>query len=93
MRKSLNKYTLMALVGIVLWIAETWAYGWNAKPGTAGESVLDSISGILIGWGIVGDILRNVKITKHVHNVTNTKKLIYQDQRVNGKTTLGGVKK
>jgi len=84
-----NKYPVIAVIGFMLWLGETWAFGWNAKPQTSGESTLDLISGLLIGWGICGDILRNVKITKNYHNITNTKKLIYQDQRVNGKTTFG----
>lgn len=81
-----NKYPYLVFLGLALWLAETWYFGWNDKPENAAEALLDTISVILIGWGLIGDLLRNVRITKTYNNVTNTKKLTILDQRPNGKT-------
>ncbi len=86
MKKPKNKYPYLVFIGLALWLAETWYFGWNDKPENEAERVLDIISGILIIWGLVGDILRNVRITKTYHNITNAKKLTILDQRPNGKT-------
>lgn len=67
----MNKnYTALALFGFVLWIAETDYFGWNATAQSTAESILDTISWLLIVWGIVGDIVANLEIHKH-YNIEN----------------------
>jgi hypothetical protein len=84
--KKRNKYPYLAFLGLAIWLAENFYFGWNAKPESGLESGLDLLSQVLIIWGIVGDLLRNVRITKTYHNITNAKKLTILDQRPNGKT-------
>lgn len=78
----------MTLVGVVLWILETWYFGWNAEAGSVAESILDTISTILIVWGVLGDIFSGMSltITKNVHNkydVANAEKMIVNGQNIN----------
>lgn len=81
-------YRWLAILGIVLWFAETAYFGFNDKPENGLEGALDALSFIMIGWGIVGDLLSNLKITKHEYNNYRANKLIYSDQRTRGKTSL-----
>lgn len=68
---SKHKYMILVVAGFILWIAETAYFGWNRTPETSGEATLDFISGIMIGWGILGDLLRNVTIVKRNTTVNN----------------------
>lgn len=85
-RKPINKYPVIVVIALALWIGESAYFGWNRTAQSPAESFLDLLSGILLFWGIVGDLLRNVRITKTYNNVTNAKKLTILDQRPNGKT-------
>lgn len=91
MRK--NKYLILVVAGFILWIAETAYFGWNARPETAGERTLDFISGIMIGWGIFGDLLKNITIIKRettVNNInTKTVEVHNPKMKVSSKTTTG----
>lgn len=80
-----NKYMIIIIVGVVLWISETAYFGWNAKPESAGESVLDFIAGVMIGWGIIGDLISNVTIIKRYSTVNNinTKTVELNNPKVN----------
>ena len=86
-------YRLLVLLGFIVWFSETAYFGFNAVPHSNAEKMLDIISQIAIVWGVIGDVLNGLKISKHEHNITNTKKLNYIDQRTNGKTTFGDGKK
>lgn len=88
MNKSNRKYTALVLIGLALWLAETAYFGWNDRPENGIEGALDIVSAVLIIWGVIGDITTNMKVVKHYHNITNTKKLNYIDQRVDGKNQL-----
>lgn len=66
-----QKYFVIATVGFVLWISETAYFGFNAKPENNIEATLDFISALLIGWGIIGDILKGVEIHKKSNTVFN----------------------
>lgn len=63
----MNKYTKILLLGLAVWLAETAYFGFNRMPENGIEGTLDLLSGILIGWGLLGDILTNVEIHKHTH--------------------------
>lgn len=69
----MNKYTYFVIIGFVLWIAETAYFGWNEKAQSSPERILDTVAFVLMAWGIVGDILKNVTIEKrtniHTKNV------------------------
>ncbi len=60
----MNKYTYIATAGLVLWLTESCLFGWNQHAQTAAEAILDQISWIMIFWGIVGDICKNLTIVK-----------------------------
>lgn len=81
-------YRWLAILGIALWFAETAYFGFNKTPGSGLEGALDFLSGVMIFWGIIGDLLTNVRITKT--DIVNTRKMNYIDQREKGKTTFGG---
>lgn len=65
----MNKYVWLVIAGAALWIAETAAFGFNDKAASGLESALDLIASTMIFWGIGGDILQNVNISK-VTNIT-----------------------
>lgn len=66
-----QKYFVIATVGFILWISETAYFGFNATPENNVEKTLDLLSGLLIGWGIIGDILKGVEIHKKSNTVFN----------------------
>lgn len=66
-----QKYFLIATVGFILWIGETAFFGWNTEPHSTAERTLDFVSALLIGWGIIGDILKGVEIHKKSTSVFN----------------------
>jgi hypothetical protein len=82
-------YRILVLVGFALWLGETAYFGYNDTPQSGLEKMLDIISQAAIFWGILGDLLTGLKISKHEHHITNAKKLNYIDQRTNGKTVVG----
>lgn len=87
----MSKYTKIVIIGFVLWISETAYFGFNATPENAIESTLDFISGVLIAWGILGDLLSNVTIVKKTYSRSNTnidkvEKFIVENPKVNLKT-------
>src|SRR5437870_4136001 len=55
-REHMNRFTWIALTGFVLWIAESWFFGWNKTPQSPLEQILDTISVVLMFWGIVGEM-------------------------------------
>lgn len=81
-------YRWLAILGIVLWLAETAYFGFNDKPENGLEAALDFITAVMIFWGIIGDLLSNLKITKHEYNNYRANKIIYSDQRTRGKTAI-----
>lgn len=62
----MNKYTYIAIAGFALWLGSTAFFGWNDEPINAAERVFDIASTILIFWGVIGDILKGVVITKGI---------------------------
>lgn len=63
MKKS--KYFYILVAGFVLWVIETAAFGFNAKPESGLEGFLDTVATIMMLYGVVGDLLTNVEIHKH----------------------------
>lgn len=88
----MNKHTAIALIGIALWLAESAYFGWNEKPSGTPEKYLDLLSGVLIVWGIVGDVLRGVTFVKRnttVNNInTKTVKVIEPKMKVTTRTKV-----
>ena len=62
-----NSYKLMSAIGFIIWIAETAYFGWNETAQSAAERILDTLSLVLIFWGIFGDIATNLTIKKGTH--------------------------
>lgn len=76
-------YKIIFFLGLILWIAETALFGWNDKPVNDYERILDTLSWIFILWGILGDLLSNLKIEKNETNNINTKNV-----NINGKPVI-----
>lgn len=76
------KYFTILVIGFVIWIAETAYFGFNDNPENGMEAFLDVVSFGMIFYGLIGDLLTNVRIQKHYHNTTNinTKKVQFQDE-------------
>ena len=63
----MNKYVGILAGGILLWISSTAYFGYNETAQSPAESFTDTISTLLIFWGLLGDILTNLKITKNYY--------------------------
>lgn len=79
MKKPFNKYFIILVLGFVLWLAETAYFGFNRTPENGMEATLDVATALMMIYGVIGDLSRNVRITKSYNNVTtnhiNTKKV------------------
>lgn len=75
-QRIFNKYFIILILGTVLWLAETAYFGFNAKPENGIEATLDTLALFMIIYGFVGDLLRNVRVTKHYHNISTTRHTI-----------------
>ena len=67
------KYATLALAGFTIWMLETAYFGYNRTAQSGIEHILDTISWIFIIWGVLGDILTNLKIEKTTHYDIHTK--------------------
>lgn len=65
-------YSLLVVVGIILWWVETAYFGWNTKAESTIEGMLDSTAWIFIIWGVIGHISTNLTIQK-VTNISTDK--------------------
>lgn len=74
-----TKHLILIGLGVALWLGENIAFGWNAKPESSLEATLDTISLLLVAWGIIGDLLTGVEL--HKHHTINTQDMNYYDQR------------
>jgi hypothetical protein len=72
MKLPRNKYFIILVIGFILWIGETAYFGFNKEPESNLEAFLDFVSGAMMIYGLIGDLLRNVRITKNYHNVNTT---------------------
>lgn len=72
MKLPRNKYFIILLVGFTLWVVETIAFGFNAKPESGLEGFLDTVAFLLMGYGLIGDLLTNVEIHKNYYRYKET---------------------
>lgn len=72
MKKPFNKYFIVLVLGFALWIGETVYFGFNDKPESGLEGLLDVVSFLMMIYGVVGDLLTNLRIHKHYHNINTT---------------------
>lgn len=72
MKLPRNKYFIILLIGFTLWVVETVAFGFNAKPESGLEGFLDTVAFLLMGYGIFGDLLTNVEIHKNYYRYKET---------------------
>lgn len=66
-----SKYITILIIGFVLWIAETAAFGFNEKPENGLERALDFVAITLMIWGLLGDLLSNLTIVKKTYVTEN----------------------
>lgn len=74
-----NKYLIIAIIGLIVWFAETAYFGFNKNAQSGVEATFDMLAIILMGYGFIGDLLTNLQIHKHFDNsvkyyYTNTDK-------------------
>lgn len=63
---KLNRFEYAILVGLLLWLAETWYFGWNATAQSDAERALDILSGSIMLYGFFGSLMVTaVKIAAH----------------------------
>lgn len=93
-QRTFNKYFIILVLGFIGWIAETAYFGFNKTPESGLEGLLDAVFTIMMIYGVIGDLLRNVRVTKHYHNITtnriNTKsvEVTGDHQKVTYKSTI-----
>lgn len=75
-QRVFNKYFIILVLGFVLWLAETAYFGFNDKPENGIEATLDAATFLMMAYGLIGDLLRNVRITKHYHNISTSRHII-----------------
>jgi hypothetical protein len=80
-----HKYLIIVLIGFTFWIGESWYFGWNRTAETTAEAWMDSISTILIFWGIIGDILQGMTIVKNTNITTRNVKIEKPNINMGGK--------
>jgi len=69
---SYNKYFIILLIGFFGWIAETIYFGFNSTPENGVEGFLDVVFGLMMAYGVIGDLLRNVEIHKNYYKYKET---------------------
>lgn len=72
MKSQKRKYFYILVIGFVIWISETAIFGFNAKPASGLEAFLDLLSGGMIIYGLIGDLLQNVEIHKNYYRYKET---------------------
>jgi hypothetical protein len=68
-----NRYFIILVLGFLIWIAETAYFGFNKEPENGLEGFLDVSTALMMIYGFIGDMLHNVRIHKHYHNVTSNR--------------------
>jgi hypothetical protein len=61
------KYTYLVIAGFLFNILTSWYFGWNMEASSPAEVVTDNISLVMIIWGVIGDVLKNVTWQKSTH--------------------------
>lgn len=92
MKRPLNKYFIIATIGFIVWVAETAAFGFNAKPHSGLEAFLDVASTLLLAYGIIGDLLSNVEIHKNYYKYKETN-IKTRSVSINGYSKAGEARK
>lgn len=72
-QRVFNKYFIILVIGFIAWIAETAYFGFNKTPQSGAEGLADAATAGLIIYGLIGDLMRNVRITKNYHNITTNR--------------------
>ena len=62
----MNKYIFFVLAGFALAVAQTIIFGFETQGESLVEMYMSTGSIILIVWGIIGDVLRNVTWQKKI---------------------------
>jgi len=62
--KKWNNYKTMAIIGMILWLTESWYFGWNIEAVTSAEKYMDTFFSVLVLWGVFGDLSSNMCIIK-----------------------------
>jgi hypothetical protein len=67
-----RKHLIIIGIGLVVWLAETAAFGWNRTPHSYAEARWDGLGVIIILWGVIGDVLSNVEFHKNYYKYKET---------------------
>lgn len=65
------KYSLIFAYGLLLYGVQIYIFGWETTKVTGNpiHRLLDLFSTLFMSWGVVGDVLSNITISK-VNNIT-----------------------
>lgn len=66
------RYTIIVLIGFVLWWGNNIYFGFNDKPISNIETAFDITSWVFLLWGVFGDITTNIQVNK-VTNINTPK--------------------
>ena len=66
------KYTFITIGAFIFWFIETAYFGWNMEAQSTLEAFCDTTVAVLFIWGIGGDILKNVEISKKISMSVHT---------------------
>ena len=53
--EAIDRYTIGAILfwgGLLLWVAETWYFGWNLTPQSRAEVIMDVLSSAMVLGGL-----------------------------------------
>lgn len=55
---------ILVVTGVILWIGETWYFGWNIQPQSPAEMFLD-----MVAWGmiLIGLVIKPMGETYNIH--------------------------
>ena len=69
--KDLNKFDYIFFAGLILWILETAAFGFNDEPINDFEHLTDIISILLVVYGSIGSLFSALKTVVNIHTHGN----------------------
>lgn len=86
---SKNYFRYIFWAGFAVWFIGSWVGNWNRFAETTLEGYTDFIGGLLLAYGGLGDVLRNMTINKTYEGDTfNNKHFNYIDKRPNGENSF-----
>lgn len=58
------QYKIMVTIGFIVWLLGTAYGGFQLEAQSVFEKITDFLGIVLVCWGIIGDLISNLKIVK-----------------------------